>query len=97
MSTDDPANLLARFAVESNIADLVVRDAQVSLDERQDGEPVTRVVLLLEDPSGDTWNVERVSELRREIGRRATDLGLPAVSVTLVPVSEADLVEAFRR
>jgi hypothetical protein len=41
--------------------------------------------------------VERVSELRRELGRRATDLGLPAVSVTLVPLSEADLVEAFRR
>lgn len=97
MSTEDAASHLARFAVESDIADVVVRDAHVSLDERQDGEPVTRVVLLLEDPSGDTWNVERVSELRREIGRRATDLGLPAVSVTLVPVSEADLVEAFRR
>lgn len=97
MPTDDAAKLLARFAIESDIADVLVRDAQVSLDERQDGEPVTRVVLLLEDPSGDTWNVERVSELRREIGRRATDLGLPAASVTLVPVSEADLVEAFRR
>jgi hypothetical protein len=97
MSTDDAASLLARFAVDSDFADVVVRDAQVSLDERQDGEPVTRVVLLLEDPVGDTWDVERVSELRRELGRRATDLGLPAVSVTLVPLSEADLVEAFRR
>jgi ABC-type Fe3+/spermidine/putrescine transport system ATPase subunit len=49
--------------------------------------------LLLEDPVRDTWDPARVGELRRELGRRATELGLPAVSVTLVPVSEADLVE----
>jgi hypothetical protein len=97
MSADDATNQLARFSIERDFGDVVVRDAEVSLDERQDGEPVTRVVLLLEDPAGDTWDVERVSELRREIGRKATELDLPVVSVTLVPVSEADLVEAFRR
>lgn len=93
---EQEAARLERLALAIAIPDLVVRDARVSLDERQDGESVTRVMLLLDDPLSDSWNVERVIELRREIGRRATDLGLPVVSVTLVPLSEADLVEAFR-
>lgn len=86
---------LEEFAANYRAPDLMVRQAVVALDERQDGEPVTRVVLLLNDPTGDTWGVDRVRELRQELGRRATTLGLPPVSLTLVPESEAELVEAF--
>ncbi len=72
---------------------LIARDARAFFDERQDGEPVTRVVVVLDDPPGDTWEVAAVTALRRALGIRATELGLPAVSVTLVPRSEAELLE----
>ena len=65
------------------------------LDERRDGEPVTRVTLLVTDPTTETWDVGRVRDLRHALGHRAAELGLPAVSLTLVPESEAEVVEAF--
>jgi hypothetical protein len=68
-------------------------DASVFLDERQDGEPVTRVVIGLDDPPEDTWEGAAVTDLRRALGTRATELELPAVSLTLVPSSEAGLLE----
>jgi hypothetical protein len=76
---------------------LSVHQAAVSIDERQDGEPVTRIVLLLAEPSGDTWDIERVRELRHALGRKATELGLPSVSITLVPESEAELLDDSAR
>lgn len=86
---------LERFAIKYRDEALVLHRAAVAVDERQDGEPVTRVVLLLDDPAGETWDVDQVQELRTALGRKATELGLPPVSVTLVPQSEAELVEAF--
>jgi hypothetical protein len=86
---------LLAFARDHGVEGLATRDARVFLDERQDGEPVTRVVLVLDDPTGDTWDVEAVTELRRSLGRRATELGLPGVSVTLIPKSEAELIETL--
>lgn len=86
---------LERFAIKYRGEALVLHRAAVAVDERQDGEPVTRVVLLLDDPAGETWDVDQVQELRTALGRKATELGLPPVSVTLVPQSEAELVEAF--
>ncbi len=86
---------LKTFAASYRDGEFVVHRAAVTLDERQDGEPVTRVALLLDDPAGDTWDVDQVQELRTALGRKATDLGLPPVSVTLVPESEVGLVEAF--
>jgi hypothetical protein len=88
---------LELFAEGYRHHELAVQRAAVTLDERQDGEPVTRVVLLLNDPSGDTWDVGGVRELRHALGRKATELELPAVSVTLVPESEADVIETFAR
>jgi hypothetical protein len=81
---------LAEFVTGYQDGELEVHRATVRIDERQDGEPVTRVVLLLSDPSGDTWDVDTVRALRQALGRRATELELPAVSVTLVPESEAE-------
>jgi hypothetical protein len=86
---------LERTATALSDAELRVERAAVSLDERQDGEPVTRVILLLNDPSGETWDVDRIRELRNALGRAATELGLPPVSMTLVPESEAEFVEPF--
>jgi hypothetical protein len=82
--------ILAEFVTGYEDGDLAVHRATVRLDERQDGEPVTRVVLLLSDPSGDTWDIDAVRALPHARGRRATELELPAVTVTLVPESEAE-------
>lgn len=88
---------LEEFARDYRGADLEILHAVAALDERQDGEPVTRVALLLNDPVRDTWSVDGVRDLRRALGRRATELGLPSVSLTLVPESEAETVAEFAR
>ena len=76
--------------MQTEIRDLGVRQVRLLADERQDGEPVTRVLLLVDDPKGPTWELEGVTKLREELSRRATELGLPAVSVSLVPESDRD-------
>ena len=88
---------LEAFATQAEAPGLKVQKAQVSLDESQDGEPVTRITLLVNDPGlgEETWNFDSVRELKRELARKATELDLPSTSVTLVPKSEAGLVEAF--
>lgn len=90
---------LQRFATSVEVEGLEVHKAAVSLDERQDGEPVTRITLLVNDPreGRDTWEFEAVRDLKRRISRKAIELELPAASVTLVPDSEAALVESFSR
>ena len=90
---------LERFATGVEVEGLEVHKATVSLDSRQDGEPVTRITLLVNDPSPgtETWDFDAVRELKRELARKATELDLPSTSVTLVPDSEAELVEAFSR
>lgn len=95
MGNEGAIGELERFAASYRDDELVAHRAAVALDERQDGEAVTRVVLLLSEPAGDTWDVDQVRSLRARLGRKATALGLPPVSVTLVPESEAELVEAF--
>jgi hypothetical protein len=95
MVRDVAVKELEEFAVRDHDLDLTVHRALVALDERQDGETVTRVTLLLDEPAGDTWDVDRVRDLRQALGRKATELGLPPVTLTLVPQSEAELVEAF--
>lgn len=76
-------------------SELAIHRTLVWVDERQNGELVTRVVLVVDDPRDDTWDVHHVSELRQSIGRLATGLELPPVSLTLVPESEAELVESL--
>lgn len=95
MVEDDAAGELESYAESYRDADLAVRRAAVSFDERQDGELVTRVLLLLTDPSTDTWDVDRVRALRTALGHKATDLGLPPVTLTLVAESEAEAEDAF--
>lgn len=86
---------LEQFAGSYHADDLIVKRVVATLDERQDGEPVTRVALLLDDPAGDTWAVEAIRRLRLELGRKARELELPSVSLTLVPESEAETVSEF--
>lgn len=99
MVTETPTAELERFAKAIDIEGLEVHKAAVSLDERQDGEPVTRVTLLVNDPheGQDTWKFEAIRELKRQLSLKAIELDLPAASVTLVPDSEAGLVESFSR
>ena len=66
-------------------------------DIRQDGEPVTRILLVLSDPTGDTWDTDRIRSLRTVMGRRATELDLPPVSLTLIAESEPEATDAFAR
>lgn len=63
--------------------------AEASLDERRDGDAVCRVLLVVPDPIDDTWDVDQVRRLRFALGRKATELGLPGVSLTLLAESEA--------
>lgn len=97
MSEIDATEELIRFATGVEIDGLEVHKAAVSLDERQDGEPVTRVTLLVSDPGEgrETWDFEAVRELKRQLARKAIELELPAASVTLVPDSESGLVQSF--
>lgn len=53
--------------------------------------------LLVDDPPKQTWDLGSVTELRRTLARHATELGLPPVSVSLVPEREADSVPSFVR
>jgi hypothetical protein len=86
-----------RYAASVEVPGLKAYKATVALGERLDGDLITRVTLLVDDPQGDTWEVSVVRELRKTLGRRATDLGLPPVSLTLVPKREAHMVEVFAR
>lgn len=87
---------LEEFARTWDSGGIGVIRAAGSFDERRDGEPVTRLVLLVSDPSGETWDVDAVRELRMALGRRATEMGLPPVSVTLVPEADAEAFDAAR-
>jgi len=92
-----PANELEEFAASYAVGDVSVRRAEATSDVRQDGDPVTRILLLLSDPEEETWDVDRVRELRVALGRKATELGLPPVSMTLVAESDAEAVDAFNQ
>jgi hypothetical protein len=65
------------------------------MDETQDGDPVVRVLLLLTDPPADTWPVPVIRELRFGIKRKATELGLPPISLTLVAEREQEEQDTF--
>ena len=86
---------LAKFAESYSDEALGIKKALVSLDENQEGEPVSRILLLLADPTGDTWEVDDIRKLRQTLGRRATDLELPPVTLTLVAESEREAIDAF--
>lgn len=95
MPYDEALKELKLYASTTHDGLLNVYDAAISLDERRDGEAITKVALLLDDPDADTWGFEMIQALRAAIARKGTELGLPRVSLTLVPRSEADLVPAF--
>ncbi|HTT94547.1 MAG TPA: hypothetical protein VMF55_07725 [Solirubrobacterales bacterium] len=94
MNAQDATGELARFATGVEIGGLEVRGANIALDDRQDGEPVTRITLLVDDPreGEETWRLDAVVDLKRRLSRKAVELGLPSASVTLVPDSESALV-----
>lgn len=95
MTDEEGIEELVKFAESYPDEALSIKKALVSLDENQEGEQVTRTLLLLADPSGDTWQVDHISELRRTLGRKATDLELPPVTLTLVAESEREAIDAF--
>lgn len=99
MREQEATGELARFATVLEIEDLEVHRARIALDDSRDGEPVTRITLLVDDPPAgeETWRFDVVRDLKRRLSRRAVELGLPAASVTLVPESEAALVASFSR
>jgi len=97
VADDSSLAKLVQFVTSYEDDTFAVLPASIALDEGQDGELVTRALLLLSDPAGDTWDVDRIREMRLALGRRATELGLPPVSLTLVAESEAEAEEAFAR
>ncbi len=98
----DHAQALREFSdsvVGLEFAGINVHRVSLTLDERQDGEPVTRAVLLVDDPKGGepTWDFDSVMALRRFLAERAAQLDLPPLTVSLVPESEASAIESFVR
>jgi len=86
---------LKHFAEQIDLGEIVVRRASAEPDIRQDGSPVTRMMLVLKDPDGDTWGVEPLRELRTVLGRKAVELGLSGVSLTLLDESGPEAAEQF--
>ena len=86
---------LLAFARDYRNETIAVRQAVGAFDERLDGEPVTRLTLLLDDPDDDTWNLDGLRKLRSDVGRHGTSLQLPTVALTLVAKSEAAAVDAL--
>jgi hypothetical protein len=84
---------LAEFAIRSEPQALGIKQVRWRLDDRQDGEPVTRLLLLVDDPHGPTWDLAAVQDLRERISRKAAELELPPVSISLVPESDRDAVD----
>jgi hypothetical protein len=76
------------FAKGWSTTGLSVRQAKARLDEKRDGEPVLRVQLLLTDPDGDTWDLDRADELEQALRRKATELDLPFASFTMIAERE---------
>lgn len=95
MTDQDGIAELVKFAQSYSSSAVAIKQALVSLDENQDGDPVTRVALLLTEPHGDTWEVDDIIEMRQALRRRATELSLPPVTLTLVAESERDAIDAF--
>lgn len=95
MTEEDAIGELVEFAESYSAPALAVKRALVSLDENQEGDPVTRVTVLLTEPSGDTWDVDDIRALRHALGRRAAELSLPRVTLTLVAESEREAIDAF--
>lgn len=84
---------LAMFATQGEFSDLGIKQIRLRTEERQDGEPVTRLLLLVDDPHGPTWDLDAVSGLREKLSRRAAELDLPALSISLVPESDRDAAD----
>ena len=97
MSREDGTAELIEFAQSYSSPAIAIQQALVSLDTNQEGHLVTRVALLLTEPSGETWEVDDITEMRQALGRRATELGLPPVTLTLVAESEREAIDAFAR
>jgi len=71
MAEEDGIGELIEFAESYSDEAVAVKRALVSLDENQEGEPVTRILLLLEDPRGDTWgSTTSATCVSRSVGRR---------------------------
>jgi hypothetical protein len=77
------------FAKGWSTTGLSVRQAKACLDENREGEPVLRVQLLLTDPDGDTWDLDRADELEQALRRKATELDLPFASFTMIAERES--------
>lgn len=84
---------LAEWALQSELAGVSIQQIKLALDERRDGEPVVRALLLVDSPRGPTWDLDAVSKLRESLSRKATELNLPAISVSLVPENDRDAAE----
>ncbi len=72
-----------------------VKKASVILDENQEGDPVSRVTLLMPNPDGETWDLDEMRALRQALRRAATELALPWVTLTLIAESEPEAADVF--
>jgi len=95
MASNEHLAELERWATSRSAPDLKILRAKASVDESEDGSEITRIVLLLSDPDQDTWSVPTVRDLRLEFGKKATELDLPPVSLSLIPESEEEDLKIF--
>lgn len=95
MSEQREVEELIAFAENSLNERFGIKKASVMLDDNQEGDPVSRVTLLMPNPDGETWDLDEMRELRRALGRAATELGLPWVTLTLIAESEPEAADVF--
>jgi hypothetical protein len=77
-----------KFAKGWSTTALSVREAQARLSADREGEPVLRVRLLMTDPDGVTWDLDPLTEMKRALRRKATELGLPFASFNMIAERE---------
>lgn len=73
-----------------------VERARAAIDVSLDGEPITRLTILLDDPrNGETWPLAAITQLQHVLSADADQLDLPRVSTAFVAKSEAPYVDVF--
>jgi hypothetical protein len=78
-----PTKFIA-FAKGWSTTGLSVLQAKARVTENRKGEPLMYVQMLLTDPDGITWDSDRADEIERALRRKATELGLPFASFSLI-------------
>jgi hypothetical protein len=93
-SLSERANDLAAFFRGKLYGDIQVLSSTGAPEKDDDGNDAIRIILVLSDPSADTWDTDSVLDLRREMLERVRDMGIASlVYVNLSPNTDEPQAE----